>query len=583
MRYIAVVPSMRTPSGVEVFDYRINETHDVRVGDLILVPFRKNNIPALVVSVSPTSAFADRVRELETINYIFRFPAVIVPLLDRTASLSFVSKPTVLMSWLRHVPKRYQTMINTSPNPSSGRRGIEDPKRSTDITEYVVNRFERVIERAKQQQGRVLVLTPWQNRAELFGRKLDSLSLHAGLPDSQAWSALTNFINSQSSILVATRIGAWLSAFADVVIIDEPENDDFKQDESSPRIDARRIVEIANEYRPNLTTIRVGVTPPLSDQMDAAPASIPNIEVPTSLLPWHWQARGEIEGLNSQIAEKIEAALNEKRNVIILHPIRGERSRFTCKDCAWTLMCAFCGSVVTRKLTNAQCGRCGKSAPLPESCPNCQGTNLRGGRAGNDHVARRIQETYGGDKVTVVNLSDWHKHSLSHGSLVIVSDFSLIGGHVEDIRRRERLLISFRRLSAAVALAKGELILQGPEDLLQKAMEWLIEDGVKSTWVEELKERKTFGYPPSAKMIKCLLDGSTDDAEQFVKLCDEALPETWKSRGPYEVTNRVKTKKPRHVIHLFPPQDADEGEILSIMETFTKQVIIDLDPIAFFS
>jgi hypothetical protein len=58
------------------------------------------------------------------------------------------------------------------------------------------------------------------------------------------------------------RVSAWLSVFADAVIIDEPENDDYKQDELTPRLDARWIVSETAQLAPHLSTIQASTTPP---------------------------------------------------------------------------------------------------------------------------------------------------------------------------------------------------------------------------------------------------------------------------------------------------------------------------------
>ncbi|MBU0540276.1 hypothetical protein KKF59_03835 [Patescibacteria group bacterium] len=573
--FISVVPVKRTPYGVDCFDYKIgHEAGDVRVGDLIQVPFRNRQTPALVISTSEHSEFAAKTINLNKINLIFNLPAVIVPFLYCEAQRAFSSKPSVLLSWMRTVPKRQHEKLTPTP--------LNHLRNGSDIATYAINRFEKIRRYTESSNGRVLILTPWKNRATSIAHHLSAPFLHADLNDTAAWKTWTEFVATKKSTLVATRLGAWLSIFADTVIIDEPENDDFKQDELSPRLDARQLVESAKEYRTNLQIIKVGTTCRLREIENVAAQNLPSIQIPITYVAWNSKGRSQIEGLQVQTLSAIENAINEKRRVIILHPIKGETARVTCRDCAWTLTCQNCGFAVTRGQASAICGRCGQKTVLPAVCANCKGSALAGGRTGKDRLIRNLAGIFPTNAFSVLDLKEWHNHSLAHEALVIITDLSLIGGVAEDIRRRERLILAYRRLAAAVQNAGGKMLVQGDEELIETADSWLQSDGLLKALQAEWKERKTFKYPPAYKLIKLLIDGTAEKADELFARLTAALPLPWETRGPFKVAYRGKGRKERFVIHALPPTGQKESGISLNLEAFAKEAIIDLDPIAFF-
>jgi len=570
--FISVVPAVRTPYGVDVFDYRVAEDADVRVGDLLRVPFRKREITALILRVSHESAFADKAT-LITPEILLRLGSNPAELLQATSSRTFTSMPTVLSAWIRNVPKRASLVGAGSPRPPNGRTGRGN-RAPTEI--WTANRFQSVLAEACKATGRVLILTPWQHRAERYASELRCSVLHAALADGAAWNAWNQFASVDQGILVTTRLGAWLASVADTVIIDEPENDDFKQDELAPRFDSRWMVQKTREIDSHLCVIQTGTTPPLQSPALLESQSFPNIDVELTLEPWQRNGRSDLPGLSPAAVTALEEAVEEKHPVIILHPVHGDRSRIHCRECKWTMTCGSCEFPLTAEQSASRCRRCGRRAELPATCPNCGGADLNAARQGKDRLAAIIAERFG-SAVQVADLRDWHRLSLHEHALIIVTDLSLIGGYAEDIRRRERLVIAWRRLAALVGSAKGMLYVLGPENTLSDARSWLTSDGLKKTWNEEFTARKTFAYPPAQERIKALIDGDIQAAERFIEEAKALLPD-WTVEGPYPIEFRAKTRKSRHIVHLIPSEGSK-----SALEPLARKAIIDLDPIAFFS
>ncbi|MBU1349209.1 hypothetical protein KJ781_04040 [Patescibacteria group bacterium] len=566
--YVTVVPALRTPFGVEGFDYHVDDGVDIRVGDLVHVPFRKRDTPALVVATSASSPFAEKSVDVGNVAPFRRFGDGIVALLDRSASRTFVSRPTVLHSWLRTVPKRLQPLI-------IGHKSTQPPLLAEDM-EMTTDRISSVVRRARGGRGRVLVLCPWRSRAERLAASLSCPVLHADLAAGSAWRAWNGFLASTDGVLVATRIGAWLSILVDTVIVEEPENDDFKSDELAPRLDARWIVDAARTVRPSLHVIRIGTTPRLG--FDGAAS---NIDARISYAPFAGRATSEVEGLSIQAVMAIDEAVADHRPVTIVHPIHGDRSRITCADCRWTASCVACSFPLSRIGGRGRCNRCGNIEDVALTCPSCQSTNLAKGRVGRDRLAVQVSSRFG-DGVRVVDLSTWNAGIVESGALVVITDLGLMGGVTEDVRRRERLVIAWRRCASDIVNADADLIVQGDDDLLLAAQSWCDTDGVTKTWHDEMAERATFGYPPARMLVKLIVDGSSDVAMELVEELTIAFGDAWTVRGPSPIPFRPSSRTPRFVIHAIPPKKMEEAAVRAALEPVARRAIIDLDPIAFF-
>ena len=575
MPFVTVAPSIRTIPGVEEFDYRIEKDADIRVGDVLIVPFRKQEIPAIVISFSEKSAYADRARSLDAPEILLRGGKEAVELLVRSAKRVFVSRPTILQSWLREVPKR-------------GRRGqapltIQSTLGGKLERRYLTDRWDGprgLLTEAKKRAGRTLILTPWQDWANHLGTTLEVPVLHAGTTPTDAWNAIRAFAGSSSGIVVATRMGAWLSLFADTVLLDEPENDDYKQDEQSPRLDARWIVAEASALRPGLDIIAFGTTPRFGSNVDWK--EVPDLNLPLTLEPFQGRSHSEIDGLSATALTKIDEALAANRPVIILHPVRGERARITCRDCGWQAICPACDFPVSLVGASALCRRCGKKSSPPDECPSCGGFDFSRSRSGTDRIARQIQ-TDSKREVPIVDVTSFYGMNLPDRVLVVLTDLALIGGAVEDIRRRERLVIATRRIAAKIASVNGELFASGSDEGIDEAQNWLTADGVAKTWESEKADRRSFGYPPMVWMAKILVDGTEQKASALLSSIQDRLPSGMELRGPFPVPFRAKSRKMRYVIHLVAKGSVTEKALRLLLEPLVGRAIIDLDPIAFFA
>ncbi len=567
MSYARVVPVLRTPAGLDAFDYALPAGLDLRVGDLVWVPFRKQKTPALVVELLKTSPYAKQAKEVLGLYADIRLPEATVGLMRWLADWTFASQPAVLLAWLRGLPKRPETKAeikkDTKDKGSMSALWIADPD-------------TQLIAAAKKAKGRILIVTPWLASAKRLAEQLPGSGLLlAEQADGTYFEQWTNWATSKQGILITTRVGSWLAPIAHEVLLHLPEHDDHKQDELTPRYDARRIAAWSAQHA-GTTVQAFGVTPPLSSDEPS-----PDISLPLEVRVRSPKGHSPIPSLQADVLNLIRDHQGPR---IIVHGIRGKGARFVCRDCSWSPVCERCDFPLSDDGMRALCRRCGWTGHAPLSCLSCGGTDLGKSLPGIDRLKAAWQKNEADIPVEWRTLAiDEQEAALPEGCIVAVTDATLLCGVVEDIRRDERLVIGIRHLASRVAAAHGSLVLQTAEHEAVLIETCLTSDGERAFRERDRALRAEFGYPPSKRLVKAIIQGTDADAERWMaKIKTRIIEAHGELRGPYRVEYRTKTQRSRWIVHTIFPLHIEQKRLTAIFKPFANEALLDLDPIAFF-
>lgn len=570
MSYARVVPAHRTPFGVQAFDYKIPEGTEYQVGSLVQISFRKKIRIGLVLELMSHTTITKNIEPILSTYQNICLPSATVNLLRWTAERTFSSYPTVLSSWLRQMPKRKK--------PLTERTSLHPATKSTLTTYWNTDHHERMIQTIQTlltQNKRILYITPWKHRVEQ-ARSLfpEAGFLHGDMPTGAAFQAWSTFLSGEKNLLVTTRLGAWCGSWADEIILDEPETDEYKQDELAPRYDARLLALWAHKHgHASLSTF--GLTPPLH-----VTAPHPDIHLRPEISYHHPHGASSIPCIQ---AETLNAILAHTGPVTIFHPIKGVFARVICQDCRWALTCSTCQGSVRFEQRHGRCTICHRVVDIPLTCPTCNNTHLHASTPG----LTTIQAEW---KKQGLRTVDWRDTSVSEldrsfsdHALVVCTDPRLLGGGVDDVRRKERQSIIYRRLAQRVYMAQGRLLLQIRENEDSPWIDWLTKKGMDTFRIQELKERKLFFYPPSIKLVKILVNGTKANSQILQQeLAQATQPDLQEIRGPFFVDHRAPHREMRHVLHLLFPASITERRLIDLLTPFAGRALIDLDPIQFF-
>lgn len=568
-----IIPALRTPRHVDAFDYVVPEGMAIKRGDLVRIPFRASEIVGIVRELSQTAQTEKALKSITGTYADLSFSEHTLHMLTSLARRSFTSEASVLRSWLGVLPKRQKQLIDSIPKREHQHGGQSE----TNLMLNRINANNGLLETAKiaSASKSVLIISPWASRAERIARELSCPVMTHHAAAGARFNAWSGFVRGEKHVLVTTRIGAWLSGEADLILLDEPENDDHKQDELSPRFDARWMTEQA--LKSGVSVISFGLTPRLAN--DAGTDRIPTIDVDTVNIDINKKDWSGISALQGRTVAEIE---KHSGPITIIHPIHGERARLRCAECSWTALCSKCGYGLNAEKSILICGRCGNKEDIRIACPVCGSMDLSRSRPGRDLLIKDLREHR--VEASVLSIADWNgKEEIPENSLVILTDLSLLAGGIEDLRRKERLIIAYRRLADIYGAKHACLVVQGDAALLSESVSWLSGDGCKEAEKIELAERLTFHLPPSHRLVKIIFRSDEGASVNLLQKIRERAPEGAEIRGPFPVLNRGTSRAPRWIGHVIVDKQMSFDKIESMLEPLdSTDALIDLDPIAFF-
>lgn len=172
-----------------------------------------------------------------------------------------------------------------------------------------------------------------------------------------------------------------------LIIIDEAHEPSFKQ-EQSPRYSALRAASVlANQHQARL--ILGSATPSVSDyyiaktshrpilKMDstARPSKPPTVTVIDMTKRSHFNKHRFFSDI---LIDQMRKSLSTGEQVLIFHNRRGSASMSLCEKCGWHASCPRCfiPLALHGDSHDLRCHICGRTAPVPTSCPVCHGTNI---------------------------------------------------------------------------------------------------------------------------------------------------------------------------------------------------------------
>jgi primosomal protein N' (replication factor Y) len=256
--------------------------------------------------------------------------------------------------------------------------------------------------------------------------------------------------------------------------------------------------------------------------------------------------RIELKSGNNQVIsrvlfEAIRETLTEGKQVMLLINRRGHSTFINCRSCGHVIKCEHCDVSMTYHLSSRQleCHHCGKTEPVPETCPSCGSKHIRFFGSGTEKVEQYLREhfsQYGIGRMDLDTTTGKEGHSkilaafekreinLLIGTQMIAKghDFkevTLVGIisadmslYMQDFRSNER---SFQLITQAMGRAgrgntKGKVIIQtyNPDHIV---IEKIKNNQKELFYSQEIKNRQLMGYPPFTHIFTLLVTGKNEE------------------------------------------------------------------------
>ena len=417
---------------------------------------------------------------------------------------------------------------------------------SSGKTEIYIHLIRRALERKEQ----VLYLLPEialtvQMRERLkrvFGNRLGIY--HSKYSDAERVEIWKKQLSANPyDVILGARSAVFLPfRKLGLVIVDEEHETSFKQQDPAPRYHARSAAIMLAQWS-GAKVLLGTATPSMESYQNARTGKyglvtlmqrykdieLPEIEVVDVK---DLQRRKMMNGMFSpQLLAGIREALGRKEQVILFQNRRGFAPMVECRQCGWVPHCQNCDVSLTyhRHLNLLTCHYCGMTYQLPQACPCCGSTDLRGRGYGTEKVEDLVMECFPEARVARMDLDTTRT---SHAYERLISDFSagrtniLIGTQMiskgldfdrvslvgilnadsmlnyPDFRAYEHAFMMMAQVSGRAGRKghRGRVLLQtkNPE---VSVVQQVVRNDYEGFFNDLLAERAAFRYPPFYRLI----------------------------------------------------------------------------------
>lgn len=438
-------------------------------------------------------------------------------------------------------------------------------------TEVYIRAIEEIVSYGKQAIVLVPEISLTPQTVQRFRSRLGSVAvLHSRLTDLERKAEWEKIASGKAQVVV----GARSAIFAPVprlglIVIDEEHETSFKQD-VAPRYHARVVARRRAETE-NVPLILGSATPSLESWRNVQLKNyrlltlahrVRNLpQPPVYVVDMRTRtASGFTTGaICRQLRREIETALeaDPTNQIVLLLNRRGYSTHMQCPACGETLKCPDCDVALTHHITQqiAICHYCDYQIPAPKTCPYCGFQGVKYGGFGTQKLEQEFCVSFPNAPILrmdsdTTQAKDAHEKGLSAfrrgeyrvllGTQMIAKglDFPnvvLVGIvnadvalHLPDYRAAERTFNLILQASGRAGRGdkEGKVVVQSyyPDHPAIVA-------AMKGDYIgfanEELKARRTLGYPPFSSAVRFVVRGPVEsETAEFARELAAALKES---------------------------------------------------------
>ncbi|MFC2086657.1 primosomal protein N' [Bacteroidota bacterium] len=376
---------------------------------------------------------------------------------------------------------------------------------------------------------------------------------HSKFSDNERIEIYEKVLKNEYDIILGVRSSVFLPfSRLNLIIVDEEHENTYKQTEPNPRYHARDTsVILAGFFEAKV--LLGSATPSIESFYNAKSGKYGfvslterygSMEMPQIILSDTLLARKRKQMksfFTGELFEAIGKTLINKEQVILFQNRRGYSPYIECPDCGWIPYCKNCDvSLTYHKYRNQLvCHYCGFTGRLPQYCFSCESTTLETKGTGTQRLEDELSILFPKAKIERLDLdSTRRKHSIDNlisrfehqkidvlvGTQMITKGLDFENVNVVGIINADSLLSfpDFRASERSFQLMlqvsgrsgrkhkRGTVFIQtsNPGHSLMKALVQLDYEGA---FLQILRERKEFKYPPYYRLIKIIIKHKKDE------------------------------------------------------------------------
>ena len=322
--------------------------------------------------------------------------------------------------------------------------------------------------------------------------------------------------------------------------------------------------------------------------------------------------RAELRGGNYSIfsdalQKSLAETLQEKKQALIFVNRRGESTFVMCRDCGAILRCPRCKTpLMEHAAKTLSCVHCSIKMVSPVVCPACRSPRIKGFGIGVERVEMELKKMFGDARVARLDSG-----SATRAKNTQARYWELVNGQIDILVGTQAALpITAPNLELIAAINIDSILnfpgwqtderawhilwqIAGRDDLKEiiiqtynpdnKLLQKLISGKQSDFYEQELNQRKAFGYPPFAQLIKltCKSDDYDYLTRESLKIADKLKQELSCSKiiGPLKPTpEKIRDFWQREIIVKLELNSKND-KLESILRDLTNEWNIDVDPI----
>lgn len=424
-------------------------------------------------------------------------------------------------------------------------------------------------------------------------------------------------------------IGARSAVFAPVlnlglIIIDEEHETSYKSG-SHPRYHARQVA-MYRRSRENAVLVMGSATPSIEAYHLMREGTIEEVRLTKRLAGGKLPSiravdlRGEKNSISKDLAERIDHALDEKKQVILFLNRRGFSYFFHCHSCGYEMKCSHCSVSLTYHKQHGRmiCHYCGFSTAPLTVCPECGSFDVGYSGFGTEKIEEDISKLFPDGRIARIDTDSVQKRGslkkilerFSKGEIDILLGTQMVakglnfpkvdlvgivladtGLSLPDFRAAERTFQLLLQVSGRAGRfsEKGEVIIQTfrPEHgAIRNALTGNLED----FYASELEVRRMLRFPPFGRLFRMVLRGREQEetsaaAENLAEAIEVQLGEIGEVLGPADCPIGVISGNHRYHILVRTDQFSKTHAVLRrVLASFPvpKKIYleIDVDPVS---
>ena len=414
-------------------------------------------------------------------------------------------------------------------------------------------REQRVLERIEGAKGGALVIAADVDTAARWAQRLAKVDqvvrLDSGVDEEVRAKAWRQLADGSARLATGTR-SALLAPVAPpgtLVLLDEHEA--AHKPPGPPRIHSRDVV-LERAAREGATLLLTSATPSVEMWWRADSGRAEAVPAPPG--PWPAVSLADTRGilrrepLTPALARAVRETLAAGRRVFLA--VTRLTSALACDECGAIVRCAECALALaySRAAATLACRLCGRTAPLPDTCPSCQGRRLSPFGWGVERVEHAVRRRFPDARIARYDpdglrgaRGETQRAAAAAAQVVIGTRGALrlfgratlgLAGFVSadqllrvpDFRAGER---TFALLWAAAerVVEGGALVIQS-QNPTHYAFDAVVRQDLAAFYAHELRFRGELSYPPFRRLATLTVRGqSAPETERLAARVSAAL------------------------------------------------------------